>query len=155
MNTFVKLINGEVIPISERLPSEKQENKEKQDEIRKIVFDHIKEKKEDYKDLFFYQQIELIKDEKEDKKDKENFEIIYAFVKTLDTFIFADVISWISYAENFKEELERYIQYLAEKRMIMALSSGFGFEIHFIRKNPNFTSVFLSKVNYSEMKDRT
>ena len=38
--------------------------------------------------------------------------------------------------------------------MIMALSSGFGVEIHFINRNPKFTSIFLSKVNYSEMKDR-
>ncbi len=146
MTSFVKFLNGDIISIS---PEEKKD-------IRKVVFDHIKEyKKDEYSDLFFYQQIEL-------EESKDDCSDMYAFIRTLDTFRFKEVIPWM---KNRQEELERYIQYLAEKRMIMALSDGNGFELHFIDRliidknpyiyswmTPNFTSIWWSTVWESDIQ---
>ncbi len=150
MTTFVKFLNGDIISIDE--------NKDMVPlalRSRKAAFEHIKENRERYEDLMFYQQIEL-------NKDDENF--LIAFIRPLDTFSFKEVIPWIM--ENCQEKLESYVQYLAEKRMIMALSSGFGFELHFIDRyiidknpyswiTPNFTSICWSTVLNSDIKDRT
>lgn len=152
MKTFVKFLNGDIISV---YLSEKSDVLEKKD-IRKAVFDHIKEyKKDEYSDLIFYQQIEL-----EDIKDECSY--MYAFIRTLDTFRFKEVTPWI---KNHQEELEKYIQYLAEKRMIMALSGGNGFELHFIDRykidkstyccmTPNFKSIWWSTVWESDIKER-
>ena len=90
MTTIVKFLNGDIISISPEVPEESEKK-----DIRKVVFDHIKEyKKDEYSDLFFYQQIEL-------EESKDDCSDMYAFIRTLDTFRFKEVIPWM---KNRQEE---------------------------------------------------
>lgn len=133
---IVKFLNGHLadIPLNQEIIF--------CDENHISIYNYITENSEnigiDIDHLMFYEQIEFVLyNENQQERSGDISIILCVFIRTLETFEFEDVESWIDCLDclDKKEKLEKYMQYLADRSMIVLSATSRYYEIWYNTSN--------------------